>query len=179
MDPPHLQITGAVGVPPNDRGLDAGVALGGSVEEPAKPPDLMLRGHPGSVAAMQTSLRAGGLYFAIVFAAGFVLGALRVLVLAPRLGELLAVLAELPVMLAIAWLVCGWLIERLRVPPRLGPRLVMGSVAFSLLIAAEVGLSMLLFGRSLPEFWASLTTLEGGTGLAGQLLFGSMPVFRG
>ncbi len=50
---------------------------------------------------------AGVLYFGLVFALGFILGTLRVLVLEPRLGSTGAVLLELPVMLAASWLLCG------------------------------------------------------------------------
>lgn len=41
---------------------------------------------------------AGLAYFAVVFAAGFALGVLRVLFAMPILGETVAVLFELPVM---------------------------------------------------------------------------------
>ena len=58
------------------------------------------------------SLGAGLAYFAVVFAAGFVLGTLRVLVVAPHLGEIAAVVAELPIMLAVSWIICGWLLGR-------------------------------------------------------------------
>ena len=56
--------------------------------------------------------RAGAAYFAIVFAVGFVLGALRVTFLAPAVGPLPAVALELPVMLAASWWTCGWLMRR-------------------------------------------------------------------
>jgi len=45
-------------------------------------------------------LRPALAYFLPVFALGFVLGTVRTLWLAPMLGELAAVAAELPVMLA-------------------------------------------------------------------------------
>ena len=41
-------------------------------------------------------------YVAAVFAAAFVLGTLRVLLVAPRLGELAAVALELPVVLCLS-----------------------------------------------------------------------------
>ncbi|MEL7429628.1 MAG: hypothetical protein AAFN43_06475 [Pseudomonadota bacterium] len=45
---------------------------------------------------------AGAAYFAIVFAAGFILGAARTFLLAPVAGEMLAVLVELPFILAVS-----------------------------------------------------------------------------
>ena len=45
---------------------------------------------------MGVTIRSGAVYFAIVFLVGFALGALRTLVMAPRLGDTLAVLLERP-----------------------------------------------------------------------------------
>lgn len=124
------------------------------------------------------AIRAGILYFVVVFAAGFVLGTARVLLLAPRLGELLATVTELPFMLAISWFACGKLITRFQVPPRTKPRLTMGAVAFALLMLAEVFLSVTLFNRTLNEFADALTTPPGLLGLGGQILFGLMPLLH-
>ena len=79
---------------------------------------------------MISSVKAGIAYFAIIFAAGFMLGTIRVLLLIPRIGETWAVLAELPVMMMLSWFVCGWLLRRFGVPRDWGNRLRMGGVAF-------------------------------------------------
>jgi len=122
------------------------------------------------------AVEAGVTYFAIVFAAGFALGTVRVLLLVPQVGELPAALLELPIMLGISWFVCAKLIARYQVPPRIPARLTMGFVAFGLLMLAELALSLLLFGRSTNDFAQALATPHGMTGLAGQVLFGLMPV---
>lgn len=122
------------------------------------------------------ALKAGVVYFAIVFAAGFALGTVRVLLLVPQIGELPAALLELPIMVGISWFVCTKLIARHQVPPGASPRLTMGAVAFALLILAELALSLTLFGRSMSAFAESLTTFHGMLGLAGQAVFGLMPV---
>jgi hypothetical protein len=124
------------------------------------------------------AVRAGILYFALVFAAGFVLGTARVLLLAPRLGELLATVLELPFMLGISWFACGKLIARFQIPPRTEPRLTMGAVAFALLMLAEVLLSVTLFNRSMNEYIDALLTPQGLLGLGGQVLFGLIPLIR-
>jgi len=56
------------------------------------------------------------MYFALVFGAGFMLGPMRILCIAPRLGERTAELLEAPVMLAISILTARWVVRRLRVP---------------------------------------------------------------
>ena len=113
-----------------------------------------------------------------MFAAGFALGTVRVLLLVPQLGELLAGLAELPVMLGISWIACAKVIARFQVPRRIRPRLTMGAIAFGLLMLAEVILSLTLFGRSTNDFAEGLTTPHGMIGLGGQVLFGLMPAMR-
>lgn len=120
-------------------------------------------------------VRAAVAYFAIVFAAGFVLGAIRTVFLAPRLGPLAAVLVEIPFMLAIAYAACRWLVARFAVPAALYDRLVMGGVAFVLLIAAELLLALAL-GGSASAFVAALAEPAGVAGLAAQVVFAALPV---
>ncbi len=126
---------------------------------------------------LRTAARAGIAYFAIAFAAGFVLGTARVLLLAPNIGETAAVLAELPVMLGIAWAAASLLIARYGVAPDLASRATMGTVGFVLLMLAEILLGCLAFGRSLTDQVAALRTLAGILGLSGQVVFGLVPLF--
>ena len=125
---------------------------------------------------MPSAIRAGALYFAIVFAAGFVLGALRVTVLMPLICELPAVALELPIILFISWIVCRRLVARFSVPAMALHRAAMGALAFGLLMLAELGLSVLVFDRSGAEYLAHLQTAPGLLGLAGQIVFASMPL---
>ncbi len=124
------------------------------------------------------ALKAGVAYFAIVFAAGFVLGTARVLLFVPLLGELPATLLELPLMLAISWLVCGRLVNRFQVPQRIPARALMGAVAFILLMIAELILSLTIFKRPVQDFTNELATPQGMLGLAGQIAFALMPLIR-
>ncbi len=125
---------------------------------------------------MGRGLRAGIAYFGIVFAAGFVLGTLRVLVLAPALGATGAVAAELPVMLILAWIACRRLVAGFAVPETAAARAAMGGSAFMLLLAAETLLGALAFGRPVAAQIAELGTAHGALGLAGQIAFGLMPL---
>lgn len=127
--------------------------------------------------ASSSPVKAGLAYFAIVFAAGFVLGTIRTLLLAPRLGPFAAVLVELPVMLVIAWIACGWAVSRFAVGSSRVDRLVMGALALALLLAAELVLAVAVFDATVTGFLSAYATPAGATGLAGQMVFAAMPLF--
>lgn len=127
---------------------------------------------------MLAAIKAGTGYFAIVFAAGFLLGTLRVFALAPNIGEASAVLVEIPVILSIAWFASRWLITRSRHLDGIMQRLVMGAFAFCLLMFGEVGVSTLGFGRTLAEHFAHYRTASATIGLAGQVAFALFPVIQ-
>jgi hypothetical protein len=50
-------------------------------------------------------------------------------------------------MLAASWIACGFVLRRRPVPPQMGPRLVMGAVAFAVLIGLELLVGIIGFGR--------------------------------
>lgn len=127
---------------------------------------------------MKWALAAGLAYFTIVFAAGFMLGTLRVMWLAPMLGEIMAVLLELPLMLAVSWLSCTWLVRRFAVPPQAAARLGMGAIAFTCLMLAEALLAVTLFGQSLQQFLSGFQNTQAQLGLAGQLAFALIPLLQ-
>lgn len=125
---------------------------------------------------MSRSLAAGACAFLIVFAAGFLLGTIRVLVLEPRAGPVAATLIELPVMLTISWLTTLAMIVRFKVEATPGARLVMGLAAFSLLIGAELMLGLTLFDRTFADQLAAWRSMAGALGLAAQIFFAAMPL---
>lgn len=125
-----------------------------------------------------TSLIAGIVYSAVVFAAGFVFGTIRTIVLAPAIGPLAAVIVELPFMLAIAWFACRRIVRRFAVPADSAPRWTMGTAAFALLMIAEYLLAIALAGTSLPAYLAQYTTAPGLFGLAGQVMFATFPAVQ-
>ncbi len=122
-----------------------------------------------------SALAAGFVYFAIVFAAGFALGVLRTVLIAPAVGETAAVSLELPFMLAISWFAARALIRRFRIGASLRSRLTMGGVAFALLMIAEICFSLLLWGRTLFEYIELFRSAPALVGLAGQIAFGLFP----
>lgn len=124
---------------------------------------------------MMRSFAAGLGYFAIVFGVGFVLGAIRVLVVIPRIGELAAVSVEVPVMIIVSWLAARWCIARFGVGPGAADRIAMGTIAFALVMLAELALATLLFGQSAAQHFAGYVRLAGTIGLGGQVVFGLIP----
>jgi hypothetical protein len=109
-----------------------------------------------------------------LFAAGLLLGTLRVTMVAPRLGETVAVALELPLMLGFAWLFAGWLV-RSKPGHAGGEWLIAGAGGFAVLMLCEAGLGMTAFGLSAAEFLAGLTTGPGALGLAAQMATAFLP----
>jgi hypothetical protein len=122
-------------------------------------------------------LGAGALYFALVFGAGFALGAVRVLLVVPRLGARTAELIEAPLMLAATFFAASWTVRRLGVPPARKSRLGMGCIALGLLLAAEFTLVLGLRGLSLREYFSGLDPVAGTVYYALLGVFAVMPVF--
>ena len=91
-------------------------------------------------------LKAGGLYFALVFGAGFALGIPRTLWLVPRVGTRTADLLETPIMLVVTVLAARWMVRRCALPPVFSSRLAVGCVALCLLLTAEFTLVLWLRG---------------------------------
>ncbi|WP_395539883.1 hypothetical protein [Neotabrizicola sp. sgz301269] len=114
-------------------------------------------------------------YLAPVFALAFVLGVLRTLWIAPRIGVLMAVAVEVPLLLLWSWAVAGRVLRRWPLP--LPDRIAMGVLSFALLMLAEAGLA-LATGQTLSGFLGGMVTPAGALGLAGQLGFAALPALR-
>jgi len=100
------------------------------------------------MAAMR-GIKAGVVYALAAFLVGFALGALRVLLVAPRVGATMAA------------------------------RALMGAVAFVVLMIVEAGIGALLFDQSLVQYCAAFGTAAGAIGLATQIAFAALPVVQG
>lgn len=124
-------------------------------------------------------IKAGLAYFALVFGAGFVLGALRVSLLVPRFGERIAELSEMPLMFGVIVMAARFVVRRFAVPYSIAARLGTGLLALALLLAAEALLAVVLQDRSLGDYVASRDPVSGSVYLAMLVLFSLMPVFIG
>jgi len=120
------------------------------------------------------TLKAGALYFALVFGAGFVLGSIRVAFLVPRLGARLAELLEMPLMLMVVFMAARYVIRRYTLTDRLS-RLLMGMIALALLVSAELLLAFLMTGASPLAYVDSRDPVSGTAFLAMLVLFAVLP----
>jgi hypothetical protein len=127
---------------------------------------------------LPSAVKAGIYYFIIVFGAGFLMGALRVLVVAPAIGELGAVIAELPILLILSWIVCGFLVKRHSVKSTVSERVAMGGIAFLLLMLCEPTFAIFAFNRTAIEYFSQFRSLSGLVGLLGQVAFSTIPVLQ-
>jgi hypothetical protein len=114
-------------------------------------------------------------YFLTVFAVGFLLGPIRVLLLEPRLGPVGAVLCEAPFLLAAMVVAARWVPRRLGLAPTTGGLTLTGLGAVLLLIASDVLVGFQLRGMGLAAQLAKFTTAEGWIYAALLLLFAVMP----
>ena len=120
--------------------------------------------------------KAGVIYFALVFAAGFVLGTIRTLWIVPRVGSRSAELMEAPFMLVITTVTARWIVASLAVPALWPPRLGMGAIALALLLIAEFALVSSVRGVSIKEYLATRDPVSGTVYYAMLGLFALMPL---
>ena len=120
-------------------------------------------------------VKAGVLYFAIVFGAGFVLGPIRILWAIPRFGTRMAELMETPIMLVVTILAARWIVRRLALPPTPSSRLGMGCIALGFMLVAEFTLVLWLRGLSITEYLASRDPVSGTVYYVMLVIFAIMP----
>jgi hypothetical protein len=115
--------------------------------------------------------------FCAVFTAAFALGVVRVLYVAPQTGPLAAVALEVPVILALSWVVAGQVLRRWRISGATAC-LWLGGLAFACLMAAETALAVTVFGSTVQATLRTMATWPGALGLAGQIGFALIPALR-
>jgi hypothetical protein len=125
---------------------------------------------------MNRAILAGCIYAVALFALGFLLGTIRVLIIVPMTGELAATFLELPVMLTAAYFACRWIVGRWQVPSRNAARLLMGAAFLLVLLGLETLLGLALMGRSWAEQAAAFRSTAGLAGLAAQLASATFPL---
>jgi hypothetical protein len=125
---------------------------------------------------MMPILKAGVLYFALVFGAGFVLGAIRVVWAVPRFGTRTAELMETPVMLLVSLIAARWTIRTHGLPAAPAQRLGVGLIALGLLLVAEFTLVLWLRGLTISDYLASRDPVSGTVYLVSLGFFALLPL---
>jgi hypothetical protein len=118
---------------------------------------------------------AGFAYTLGVFVFAFAVGTIRVTLVAPRLGTLLAVIIEAPIVLAVSWRVSLWCTRRFNVSRDARARILMGAAAFAVLMLLELGFSVLVFRETVSHYLGKYTSTTGVIGLAMQGCFATLP----
>ena len=121
---------------------------------------------------------AGAVYTLSTYLIAFGVGAIRVLLVAPRVGPIIAVSLEAPVVLLASWWLSRWSIRKFDVNNELTLRLLMGAFSFTMLVLLEAGVSVFVFGRPLAEQATGFESVAGFIGLATQVCFACIPVVQ-
>jgi hypothetical protein len=126
--------------------------------------------------AIMQILKAGVLYFALVFGAGFVLGPIRTLWVVPRVGARKGELIEMPIMLVVTVVAARWTVLHLALPSAPSVRLGVGGIALGLLIVAELGIGPWARGLSIRQYFATRDRVSGTVYYVMLGVFAIMPL---
>ena len=121
-------------------------------------------------------LKAGVLYFALVFGAGFVLGAIRTLWVVPRVGTRKGELMEMPVMLVVTMVAARWIALHFAISSEALVRLGVGGIALGFMVVAEFGLAVWVRGLSIRQYFATRDRVSGTVYYVMLGVFAIMPL---
>ena len=128
---------------------------------------------------MKETLKAGVLYFVLVFAAGFVLGTIRTLWVVPKLGVRMAELMEAPIIFGISILAARWVVRYVRVPPLRLRRLALGCIALGLMLLVEFTFVLWIQGLTIRGYFETRDPVSGAVYFLTLGAFAVIPVFVG
>lgn len=127
--------------------------------------------------ALMKLLASSAAYFAIVFAAGFVFGTVRVIWLVPMVGVRVAELTELPLMLAVIVFAARWVNRRLLADRDQRSRLIVGVTALVLLLLAELVLGVMFMGLTPTDVFLNRDPVSGTGYYLSLCVFAFMPSY--
>jgi hypothetical protein len=128
---------------------------------------------------MKETLKAGVVYFVLVFGAGFVLGTIRTLWAVPRLGVRKAELAEAPIMFGISILAARWVVRHVQVSPLRSRRLAMGCIALGLMLLVELTVVLWIRGMTIRGYFAARDPVSWAAYFLTLGAFAVIPIFAG
>jgi len=126
---------------------------------------------------MKDALRAGVLYFLIVFATGFLLGTIRTLWVAPKLGVRTAELIEAPLMFGVSILAARWVVRWLALSSQWSARFLCGAIALGLMLLSEFTLVRWIRGLTIREYFATRDPISGTVYYLTLVAFAVIPIF--
>jgi hypothetical protein len=124
------------------------------------------------------SFKAGAVYFLLLYVVGFILGATRELLLAPRLGVVAASAIEALPMFAAIFHFAPLIARRFGIPPKSSGRMLMGCFGLALLIGAEIAMTRAMRGLSPEEWLGHFASFEGAIYAVLLACFAAMPWVR-
>lgn len=107
------------------------------------------------------------------------LGPLRILWVAPRIGTRMAELWEAPIMLVTSIVAARQIVRRMAVPLTLSNRLGMGAIALGLMLIAEFTLVLWLRGLSISQYLAARDSVAEAVYHLMLVIFAALPLFSG
>jgi len=125
------------------------------------------------------AVKAGVVYFLLIFALGWILGPIRELWAVRYFGHVTATLLEGMIMLIAMAITAGWIIRQFEVSHPLGSTLTMSLIGIGLLFPAEIVGVIWVRHLSVREYLAHFTTVPGVISLAMFLFFAAMPTVVG
>jgi hypothetical protein len=128
---------------------------------------------------VKETLKAGVLYFALVFAAGFALGTIRTLWALPRLGARTAELVEAPLMFCVSLLAARWVVRHFGIPPLWSRRLALGCIALGLMLLVEFTFVLWIRGLTIRGYFEARDPISGTVYFMTLGAFAVVPVFVG
>lgn len=117
--------------------------------------------------------KAASTYFLMVFGTGFLLGPIRIFWLVPKVGIRTAELMELPVMIGMIVFSARFINRRFPVSKQ--EQLFAGFIALGCMVGAELGVAVLLEGRSVRDAFFNRDPVSGTAYYVSLLLFALMP----
>lgn len=121
-------------------------------------------------------IKAGFAYFGLVFGLGFLLGAVRVSLIVPRLGTRKAELLEAPLMLIGILLATQFVLQQFVLPNTNSAFLIVGIIALGLMLFAEFLLIVWLQKQTITQYIKSRDLVSGSVYVLLLLIFALMPL---
>jgi len=128
---------------------------------------------------MKETLKAGVLYFVLVFSAGFVLGTIRTLWAVPRFGVRAAELMEAPIMFGVSILAARWVVRHVGIPPLWARRLALGCIALGLMLLVEFTVVLWIRGVTIRGYLEARDPVSGTVYFLTLGAFAVIPIFVG